>query len=246
LRDGARALQYVFARRPGAFVKPNYRARCTRINRLLTTAYGQPTWPGPQDPFDVLIKTLVAQVASAAVAEKVYKILSDARGASQEGSEKSPEAVGRALRAGGLATQKAKNVVKLVKDLKKEYGTTNLDFIKTMSVREAMRALESIEGVGSKTGACVILFSLGREICPVDTHIHRVLHRVGIVPNNATPESAFEMLQPLIPSGQSYAFHVNMIKLGREVCKAGKPKCGECPVETECRYPAKRIAGRSR
>jgi endonuclease III len=55
----------------------------------------------------------------------------------------------------------------------------------------------------------------------------------------STPEVAFEMLQPLVPRGQSYAFHVNLIRLGREICRSGKPKCGACPVEAECRYPGK-------
>jgi endonuclease-3 len=222
-------------------MKPNFRARCARVNRLLARAYGEPKWPGPQDPLEVLVRTVLSQSTNSANAESSYQALRKSFPTWDAVAAARPEAVARALRSGGLANQKARHLVKILQDLKAEHGGLSLDFIKTMSVREAMRALESLDGVGPKTAACVILFSLGREICPVDTHIHRVLQRVGIVPNTATAEAAFEILQPLVPAGQSYAFHLNLIRLGREVCKASRPRCGACPVETECRYPSKNL-----
>jgi endonuclease-3 len=220
-------------------VRPNYRARCARINRALVEAYGEPKWPGPRDPMDVLIRTILSQSTNARNSERAWKALRKSYGTWDDVAEASPEKVAKALHSGGLAKQKAKNIVNLVRELRKEFGTPTLEFIKSMSVREAMRALETIDGVGPKTAACVILFALGREICPVDTHIHRVLGRMGIFASGSTPVEAFELLQPLVPKGRAYAFHVNLIRLGREVCKAGRPRCSSCPVETECRYPGK-------
>ncbi|MHC4251722.1 MAG: endonuclease III domain-containing protein [Planctomycetota bacterium] len=220
-------------------MKPNHRARCARINRALVKHYGEPKWPGPQDPLEVLVRTILTQSTAAANSERAYKALRGAYATWEGLADAKIDAVARAIRPGGLAKRKAKHIVKLVRDLRKEYGAASLEFIKSMSVREAMRALNGIEGVGPKTGACVILFALGREICPVDTHIHRILQRIGIFQTSVTPEAAFEILQPLVPAGSSYAFHVNLIRLGREVCKAGKPRCSSCPVETECRYPSK-------
>ena len=220
-------------------MKSNRRARCARICNALIAAYGEPKWAGPQDPLDVLVKMLLAQGASTASAEKAFAALRAAYPVWDQVADARPESVARAVHAGGLAPQKAKHVIKLIKDIKKEYGAASLEFIKTMSVREAMRALDAVDGVGQKTGACVILFALGREICPVDAHILRILQRVGIIPGTATAEQAFELLQPLVPSGRYYAFHVNLITLGRSVCKAGKPRCSACSVETECRYPLK-------
>jgi endonuclease-3 len=222
-------------------MKANYRARCARINRLLSLSYGQPAWPGPQNPLDVLMSAVLTQISSPVVAEKACKAVVDSYKSWERAADASADALARVLKGGGLAQQKAKTLAKLVKDLKKEHGTASLDFIKTMSVREAMRALETIEGVGSQIGASVILFSLGREICPVDANILRILQRIGIVPNNAVDESAFELLQPLVPTGLSYSFHLNLTRLGREACKAGKPRCVSCPVEIECRYPSKNI-----
>jgi len=225
-------------------MKPNYRARCARINRGLIKAWGEPKWPGARDPLDVLVRTVLTQTTKSTNSERAFKSLRATYKTWDDVAEAKPESVAKALRPGGLGKLKAKYIVKMMKDLKKEYGSASLEFIRTMSVREAMRALATIEGIGPKTGACVILFALGREICPVDTHIHRALQRMGIFQMTSTPETAFEMLQPLVPKGQSYAFHVNLIRLGREICKPGKPRCGTCPVEAECRYPGKTSARR--
>jgi len=222
-------------------MKPNYRARCARTNKLLAEAYGLPKWPGPQDPLEVLLRTVITGLSSAAGAEKALKALLAHYKTAEKAGDSSADSIAKTLKKGGLAIQKSKQVAALIKALKKEHGSASLDFIKTMSVREAMRALESIDGVGPKVGASVILYSLGREICPVDSHILRILQRMGIVPNNTAPEAAFELLQPLVPNGMSYPFHVNLIRLGKETCKAGKPRCTSCPVEKECRFPSKNI-----
>jgi len=220
-------------------MKPNHRARCARINNALVKAYGTPEWPGPRDPLDVLMETVLAETTTAAKAQKAYASLRDSYATWDALADGKVDSVARALRPGGLAKRKAKQIIKLVRDIRKEYGAASLEFIKSMSVREAMRALDGIEGVEPRTGARVILFALGREICPVGTHIHRILQRIGIFQTSLPLEDAFEVLQPLVPAGSSYAFHANLVRLGREVCKAGKPRCGSCPVETECRYPSK-------
>ena len=217
-------------------MKPNHRARCARTNKLLIRAYGKPKWPGPQDPIDVLVQTILSQSTTGAKAEKTYASLKKSYPDWDAVASAKPEVIAKVLKSGGLAK------TNLLHDLKEERGTATLEFVKTMSVREAMRAFEAFEGVGPKTGACVLLFALGREICPVDTHIYRILQRMGIVPTGTTPEATFELLQPLVPKGQSYVFHVNLIRLGREVCKAGRPRCSACPVETECRCAAKNIS----
>ena len=227
-------------------MKPNHRARCARTNRLLIEAYERPKWPGPQDPVDVLVGTILSQSTTGPKAEKTYTTLRKTYTTWDAVASAEPRAVAKVLRSGGLAKTKGDTIINVLRDLKKERGTATLEFIKTMSVREAMRAFEAFEGVGPKTGACVLLFALGREVCPVDTHIHRILQRMGIIPTGTTPEAAFELLQPLVPKGQSYVFHVNLIRLGREVCRAGKPKCSVCPVETECRYAAKNLSRASR
>jgi endonuclease-3 len=225
-------------------MKQNHRARCARINRVLIENYGKPKWEGPQDPLDVLLSVLLSQNAKSPNWDRAHKGLREAYATWDGLASAKIDAVAKVLRPGGLGKRKAKQIITLAQDLRREYGSASLEFIKSMSVREAMRALNGIEGVDPRTSACVILFALGREICPVETHIHRILQRIGIFQVSVTLEAAFEILQPLVPTGASYAFHVNLIRLGREVCKPGKPRCTSCPVETECRSPSKTTSRR--
>ncbi len=220
-------------------MKPNHRARCARINATLVKAYDVPKWPGSRDPLGVLMETVLAETTTVDKALKAYKSLRESYTTWDALADGKIDAVAKALRPGGLAKRKAKQIIKLVRDIRKEYGAASLEFIKSMSVREAMRALNAIEGVGPQIGSRVILFSLGREICPADVTIHRILQRIGIFQTSLALEGGFEILQPLVPAGTSYAFHVNLVRLGTEVCKTGKPRCSSCPVETECRYPSK-------
>jgi endonuclease-3 len=225
-------------------MKPNHRARCARINSALVKAYGVPKWGGQRDALEVLMETVLAETTTVDKALKAYKSLRESYTTWDALADGKIDSVAKSLRPGGMAKRKAKQIIKLVQDIRKEYGAASLDFIKSMSVREAMRALNAIEDVGPQTGSRVILFALGREICPVETHIHRILQRIGIFPTSLALEGGFEILQPLVPAGSSYSFHVNLIRLGVEVCKVGKPRCNSCPVETECRYPSKTTSRR--
>ena len=122
-------------------MKPNHRARCARINNALVKAYGTPEWPGPRDPLDVLMETVLAETTTAAKAQKAYTSLRDSYATWDALADGRADSVAKALRPGGLAKRKAKQIIRLVRDIRKEYGAASLEFIKSMSVREAMRAL---------------------------------------------------------------------------------------------------------
>ncbi|MDH4071110.1 MAG: endonuclease III, partial [Ignavibacteria bacterium] len=99
--------------------------------------------------------------------------------------------------------------------------------------------LTSMNGVGPKTAACVLLFSLGRDIFPVDTHVHRICVRLGLAPESRTPDETFRRMIGLVPRGKGYAFHTNLIRFGRTVCRSNVPLCGECNLYRYCRYDRK-------
>ena len=103
-----------------------------------------------------------------------------------------------------------------------------------------MTELTSYNGVGVKTASCVLLFSLGRNICPVDTHVHRTLNRIGIVKTN-NPEKTFYEILDKIPENTAHSFHTNLIRLGREICKPANPNCFICPVNKICKYDQKNL-----
>jgi endonuclease-3 len=139
-----------------------------------------------------------------------------------------------------MASQKAPRIQKLLRRLHGESGRYSLEPLRQLTDDEVLRRLTDFDGVGVKTAACVLLFSLGRDIFPVDTHVHRLCNRLGLVQDCPTPEKTFEAMRPLIPPGKAYSLHTNMIRFGRMTCRSNSPACERCPLFEQCSYPGKR------
>ncbi|MCX6142055.1 MAG: endonuclease III [Ignavibacteriales bacterium] len=148
------------------------------------------------------------------------------------------QAIARAIEVGGLKNQKAKRIKLILRTILKERGSFALDFLQQMSDEQAMEYLLAMKGVGSKTAACVLVFSLGRDVFPVDTHIHRICNRLVFVKTKSADET-YEAMKPLLPPGRAYSFHVNLIHFGRQTCRSSNPLCGQCILFDECLYPQK-------
>jgi len=151
-------------------------------------------------------------------------------------------ALADAIRVGGLADIKAPRIQHILRSLQAERGELDLSFLGDMSVQDARRYLAGLPGVGPKTAACVLLFSLGKPALPVDTHVHRVVLRLGLAPPKASAERASEILEDILPQDAYYPFHLNIIRHGRTLCKAQRPLCDACALACECRYYAEREA----
>jgi endonuclease-3 len=149
-----------------------------------------------------------------------------------------------AIRVGGMANQKGPRIRNVLRRIRQKYGRYDLSALRRKGDEEVIRELTSLDGVGVKTAACVLLFSLGRDVFPVDTHVHRICSRLGLVPGSRSPEQTFRMMQALIPSGRAYTLHTNMIRFGRKICRASNPACGICPLFAECLFPGKSAARR--
>ncbi|MBN1634730.1 MAG: endonuclease III [Ignavibacteria bacterium] len=135
----------------------------------------------------------------------------------------------------GMADTKSKDIKNMLNNMKKNYGTLNLDFLKKYKTEKIYDELLQYKGIGVKTVSCVLAFSMGRKVFPVDTHIHRVLNRLGIV-KTKSPEDTFEKSEALIPGRKKISFHRNLIKFGREICKAVRPLCGLCVLYDYCEF----------
>jgi endonuclease-3 len=103
---------------------------------------------------------------------------------------------------------------------------------------EVIEELTTLNGVGFKTASCVLLFSMGRDVFPVDTHIHRICNRLGIV-QTKTPEATYEEMKTMVPKGKGYSLHTNLIRFGRKVCRSANPACNICPLYDECAFDGK-------
>lgn len=143
-----------------------------------------------------------------------------------------------AIRVCGLANTKARQIKLMLKNMKKNYGTLDLSFLHKMDNDKIYEELLQYNGLGVKTVSCVLVFSMGRDVFPVDTHVHRILNRLGVV-ETKTAEQTFEKASQIIPEGKKYSFHTNLIKFGRNICKASKPLCYLCFLFRYCRFEEK-------
>jgi endonuclease-3 len=212
-----------------------------KINKLLIDRFGIPPRPKKlPTPLDAIIGTILSQNTNDKNSYKAYKNLKDNFKNWNELTELNPTQIEKYIKIAGLGKQKSKAIYEILKSLKKDHKKVSLNHIRNNSDEEVLEELTSYNGVGVKTASCVLLFSLDRNICPVDTHVHRTLNRIGIVKTN-NPEKTFYNILDKIPDKIAHSFHTNLIRLGREICKPANPICTVCPVLKMCKYDQKNM-----
>ncbi len=144
------------------------------------------------------------------------------------------------IRSGGMANQKAARIKETLGEVRRRHGSYSLHQLQSRPDQEIIEELTSLNGVGLKTAACVLLFSLRRDVFPVDTHVHRICNRLGLAPGCPTPEKTYIAMRSLVPRGKGYSFHTNLIRFGRRICRSSSPACDICPVYAECSYEGKK------
>jgi len=142
--------------------------------------------------------------------------------------------IAAAIRPAGLADQKAPRIKQVLAELHREQGRTTLDQLAAMTDAEAKAYLTAFHGVGPKTAACVLLFACGRPVLPVDTHVHRVTGRLGMIAHGTTADKAHEILQAQLAADQVLDFHILLIRHGRRTCRASRPRCEGCALLDLC------------
>jgi endonuclease-3 len=139
-----------------------------------------------------------------------------------------------AIRPGGLANTKAPRILAVLREIRRREGGFDLSWMGDAPDQEVVDYLISLPGVGPKTASCVLAFSLGRPAIPVDTHVHRVATRLGLLPPRTPAGRAHRILADLIPPAMRISMHVGLIRHGRAICKAGRPLCEDCPLQELC------------
>ena len=177
---------------------------------------------------------MLSQHTSDVNAERSYAALREAFPTWEAVVSAPARAVADAIRSGGLAETKAPRIQAILEEIRERRGSFDLSFLRDLSDEDARAELMSLPGVGPKTAAVVLSFSLDRDAMPVDTHVHRVAARLGWLPPKASAEKADRLLHELIPEGMRTELHVALIRLGREICKAPTPRCHICPLKDIC------------
>lgn len=211
-----------------------------RIIKALREHYGSSGRRAGGDPLDHLIGTILSQNTSDANTERAYRALRE-RFPSWEQVRDAPDSeVAEVIRSGGLAEQKAPRIRRILQILTAGRGRPDLGFLSDMATEEAREWLQTLPGVGPKTASCVLLFALGRDVFPVDTHVERIAKRLGLVRANAVPEDVQHALEALTPEGGCLEGHLLLIGHGRALCRARSPLCRQCPLVERCAFFASR------
>ncbi len=204
----------------------------------LADAYGHKSWHAHNPPIDELVATILSQHTSDLNTERAFRSLRE-RFSSWDAVASAPvNDVATVIRCGGLANIKAKRIQSALREAETFFSDADLSELRELTVSEARARLCQLTGVGPKTASCVLLFGLGIPANPVDTHIHRVSSRVGIIPPKTTANSSHEIIEAALGTDLDtvYAFHVNSIMHGRLVCKSRTPRCSDCVLLDICNY----------
>jgi len=210
------------------------KAKVKEINVILEREFGIPEREGNESPLDTLIHTILSQNTNDTNSGRAYDNLIARFPLWEDVLSADVEEIARVIRVGGLAGQKSIRIKEFLNWVKTTYGELNLDFICDMDTAEAIQLLTKLKGIGLKTANVMLCFACGKEVFPVDTHISRISKRLALVPSNASPDKAHEIMGQLFPEGKAYPLHVNMIHFGRTICHAQKPGCKECPLIKYC------------
>jgi endonuclease III len=204
------------------------------VHRRLLDHYGRPEAEDRYAPLEELIGTILSQHTSDVNSERAFGLLMSAFRSWEEVRDAPMAELIEAIRSGGLAVVKAHRIQAVLRALTDDDGRVSLPDLRRMHRERALGFLTNLPGVGRKTAACVLLFGSHVPALPVDTHVHRVALRLGVVPRRSSADKAADVLETALAPRDYYAFHVNVIRLGREICKAPRPRCTACPLREQC------------
>ena len=209
------------------------------VLKTLTNTYGNPQWRKSLPAVDELISTILSQNTNDTNRDRAFQALKN-RFEDWDALRQAPdEEIIAAIRVAGLANLKGPRIKTVLNQIYAETGSLDLGFLADLPLEEARSWLLRFKGVGRKTAAIVLQFSLNRPAFPVDTHIYRVTGRLGVRPASMNVEKTHLLMEQLIDPADYYAGHLNLIRLGRETCHPQKPDCTHCPVENLCLYAQK-------
>lgn len=210
------------------------------IYQKLLDFYGLPEWRDPLPPLDELVSTILSQNTNDTNRDIAFNRLREKFPTWEAVRDADPKEVIEAIRIAGLANQKGPRMQNVLRQITQERGELNIDFLRDWPAAEAYDWLVRFKGVGPKTTAIVLQFSLGIPAFPVDTHVHRVTGRLGLRPEKMSTEQAHDYLARMFSPDTYGPAHLNIIRLGREICHARKPDCDHCPLNQICDYAQNR------
>jgi endonuclease-3 len=190
-------------------------------------------------PVDSLVRTILSQNTNDRNRDLAFARLKQRFSSWEEAADAPEDEIQERIRSSNHSPTKARRIKEILLHLREEgNGKISLDDLKSLSTDEAMERLTRMEGVGKKTAACVLMFTLDRPVMPVDTHIHRVAQRLGWIGPKASKDAAHDRLNRIVPPEVRYTLHIEFWEHGRVVCRP-TPRCAMCAIYRFCRYSEK-------
>ncbi len=215
-----------------------------KLNQALREQYGEPPQPSEQSGIDYLIETILSQNTNDVNRDKAFKKLKQGYGGDYAAIENADtDELVETIRVAGLGPTKAERIQEALEIIREEAGEYSLEFVEEMDVDEAKDWLTAIPGVGPKTAAIILCFHFRKPVIPVDTHVHRVSKRLGLIPEKAGRKKAHDILEEKVPDDIKYEFHRLLITHGRETCTARNPDCENCVLRSDCKYYKEFVEG---
>jgi endonuclease-3 len=210
------------------------------ILERLRPLFGPPPLVPDHDPVGTLVSTILSQHTSDRNADRAFDRLVARYGTDWTRVATAPLAeLIATIACSGLARVKASRIQAVLRAIPEHFPDAGLASLTALPVAEARRRLTALPGVGPKTASCVLLFGLGMPALPVDTHVHRVARRLGLIDPTTSAEEAHAALEAIVAPSDVHAMHVCLIRLGREICQARYPRCSICPLNDLC--PSARV-----
>ncbi|OGX30180.1 MAG: hypothetical protein A2879_01055 [Omnitrophica WOR_2 bacterium RIFCSPHIGHO2_01_FULL_49_10] len=215
------------------------------VRKLLRRRFGRLKFRTGKDPVGELVKTILSQNTPDVTSFRAFDNLKKRFRSWERLRKADVSAIRREIKIAGLSNIKAPRIKEALNEIVRRRGSLELYFLERLSTKEGYAFLRSIRGVGPKTAAIVLLFSFNRPVMPVDTHIFRVMKRLGFIGDKMAREKAQEYLTAVSPGNAIKEFHVHLIMHGRRICTARNPECPMCDLKMLCKYYGERYGRRA-
>jgi endonuclease-3 len=222
----------------GMAVRETLSAKAMAVYRRLLETFGERPLKPRREPMHELISTMLShrttQQNEATAFERMWK-----RYGSWEAIRDAPvEELTETIEPANFPEVKAPRIKEVLARIIEERGEPSIEFLRDMTPEAGLEWLTSLPGVGIKTASLVLLFCFGKPVLPVDTHVHRVSQRLGLIGPKVDPTAAHPLLLSLLPPDPHvlFNFHVSMLKHGQQICVWSAPRCERCPLTDLCNW----------
>ncbi|MFA7360317.1 MAG: endonuclease III [Candidatus Kapaibacterium sp.] len=215
--------------------------RVNKVIYILEEHFGEQRKASRTKPklMDILIATKLSQNTTDKTSYIAFRNLKENIGGWEDVMNAPLPKIKNSIKVCGLANTKAVQIIEMLQNVKREHGNLTLNHLRKLSNDEVYDELLKHKGIGKKTISCLLAFGMGRDVFPVDTHVHRIMNRIGLL-DTKTPDETFEASKEIVPDKHKVNFHTNLIRFGRNVCKALNPLCEDCMIRHLCEYKQKR------